>query len=506
MVTRFDSLPAVPGSGPGISSRSVLAAVFKDWWKIAAAFSLTFGAAAALAYLMAPKYTATASLYVKFGREYTYRADSLDRDSEPVAQSFERDQIIKSEVKLLLAPDLADEVVAELGIARLYPAIAAAPPVEGGLSAKDAARTEFLHNLDAEADRDSSVVDVTFRNPDAQVAAEALNALVAAYLAKRRPLFTEARAHTLEPETAEAKRRLDEAEDALARFRLDRNILAFGTQRDLLLQQGSALDRDMQAVANELAASGERVARLRASLGETPRTVVLQSETQNNLALVDARKTLVDLRVRESELAAEYLDEARPLRDVRRSISQVQRLIGELESRPESSVRTGQNPVHETLAAQFATAEAEAGAVAARHGSVAGQLAEARARLDALAAEERELDELTRRQALAASNYANLARKLDEMRVLDKLASADSANVRVYQPARVPPLADDPRLLVLAVGFVAAALAGLLVAFVSDLLRSGFITPEQLERSTGLPVLASVPLRHRHQLPVARPW
>lgn len=503
-MTRLDN----PLTTPGLSSRTVLAAIFKDWWKIAAAFLLTVAAATALASMMTPKYAANASLYVKFGREYTYRADTYRADaagSDVVAQSFDRDQVIKSEVKLLLAPDLADEVVAKLGVARLYPAIAAG--AAEGPSPQDAARVAFLANLDAEADRDSSVVEVTFRNPDAVVAADALNALVAAYLAKRRPLFAEVRAYALEPEAAQAKGRLDEAEDALASFRLARNIVSFGTQRDLLLQQSAALDRDMQAVANELAASGERVARLRASLERTPGTVVLQSETQRNPALGDARKALLDLRVRETELAAEYLDEARPVRDVRRSIGQVQQLVGDLENRPETSVRTGQNPVHEALAAQLATAEAEAGAVAARHGSVSGQFAEVKLRLDALAGEERELDELTRRQGFAASNYSNLARKLDETRVLDKLASSDSANVRVFQPARVPTVAEDSRLLVLAVGLVAALLASLMVAFVSDLLRSGFITPEQLERSTGLPVLASVPLRNdRHRVPVPRRW
>jgi hypothetical protein len=35
---------------------------------------------------------------------------------------------------------------------------------------------------------------------------------------------------------------------------------------------------------------------------------------------------------------------------------------------------------------------------------------------------------------------------------------------------------------------------------VSDLLRGGFLTPEQLERETGLPVLAAFPVRKM------RPW
>jgi capsular polysaccharide biosynthesis protein len=58
----------------------------------------------------------------------------------------------------------------------------------------------------------------------------------------------------------------------------------------------------------------------------------------------------------------------------------------------------------------------------------------------------------------------------------------------------------------LTAGLVAAALAGLLAAFLCDLLRSGYLTPEQLERSTGLPVLASVPLRLQHRPAVLRRW
>jgi uncharacterized protein involved in exopolysaccharide biosynthesis len=76
-LTRLDG----PAARPGLSSRTVLAAIFKDLWKIAAAFLLTVGAAGALAYLMTPKYAANASLYVKFGREYMYRADSYRADA-----------------------------------------------------------------------------------------------------------------------------------------------------------------------------------------------------------------------------------------------------------------------------------------------------------------------------------------------------------------------------------------------------------------------------------------
>ncbi|MCB1884520.1 MAG: hypothetical protein KDG89_11085 [Geminicoccaceae bacterium] len=481
------------GKSAGASARVVLVALFKDKWKLAAAFAATFGVALGLSFLITPKFVASALLYVKYGREYTYRVET--GTSEVVPQAFDRSQIIRSEAQILAAPAIADAVIAKLGIARLYPKLAA---TEGkDFPAEAYARQAFLSSLDAVGGDESNIIELTFRHPDPVVAADALNALIEAYMAKRRPLFAEIRALALEDETGAAKKQLDTTGEALERFRLANDIVAFDAQRQMLLDRRSSLARDLQLAESELAADREREAKLKAQLGSLAPTIVLEAENQPNPAMAEAQKTLLDLQLRAEDLKGDWNEQSRPVQQVRRSIDQVEQTLRMLAARPNQLVRTGLNPVHEALATQLATVEAQVSAEDARRKTVAGQLDKVAAELAALAAKERTLDALGRERDLAAANYTNLARELDDARLLDKLAQNDSANVRVLQPAQPPVEAQNPQPLILMVGLVAAVLAALMTAFVSDLLRSGYLTPEQLEWSTGLPVLATIPMRRR---------
>jgi uncharacterized protein involved in exopolysaccharide biosynthesis len=164
------------------------------------------------------------------------------------------------------------------------------------------------------------------------------------------------------------------------------------------------------------------------------------------------------------------------------------------------SQRHGRNPVYDTLTTQIATVEGDLAAAESRRTVLKQQLAEAADDLRALDASTTEMARLSREHELAEAGYRLLAAKLEETRVLDQVAARNDANVRVAQAAVVPVEPQDLRPLVLALGAIVALVAALLTAFVSDLLRRGFLTPEDLARETGLPVLAAVPVRR------IRPW
>jgi uncharacterized protein involved in exopolysaccharide biosynthesis len=243
----------------GVSPRYVLAALFKDKWRLLWTFLLVMAASVLFAYLVTPKFVAEAKLYVKFGREYTYRAQA--GDTELVAESFDRGQVIKSEIEILRAQDLADQVIAKVGLGRLYPELLRPPSGVGvtlgrllregleriglgpaasdtpPLPPTDQARAVFMQNLDAHGGSDSNVITVGFAHPGPRMAAEALDALIDAYMSKRRPLFAELRAPTLEPELASAKARLRMAEDELAEFQAATGIVSYDAQRQILLDQ-----------------------------------------------------------------------------------------------------------------------------------------------------------------------------------------------------------------------------------------------------------------------------
>jgi len=319
-------------------------------------------------------------------------------------------------------------------------------------------------------------------------------------MASRRLLFAESRAGALGPEVEVAQARLAKAEAALASYRSGNGIVSFDGQRTQLLDRTAALRTQLNDAEQDQAGLVERVAQLRPELRKTPDTLVLHAESGDNEALDSARSTLLQLRLEERKLLAEYSEASREVREIRKRIDQAERFVNDQAKRPKQLVRRGRNPVYDTLTGELATAEADLVAVKGHRVVVEQQLATAGQELRLLDARSVEIARLTRERDLAEASYQLVAQKLDEAKVLDEVAMRDDANVRVVQPARVSAVPRDLRPLVLGLGFLAACVATLLVAFVSDLLRGGFLTPEQLERETGLPVLAAFPVRKM------RPW
>jgi uncharacterized protein involved in exopolysaccharide biosynthesis len=489
----------------------LLASFFKDLPKLTLVFLLVCGAAGAAAWLMRPGYVAEALLYVKYGREYTYRAATGEAEIAP--QTFEPKQVLKAEARILAAPDLVDEVVARLGVATLYPdllrrasyldLLPQTPYLDflrrapAGLSPSAAASKRFMRNFDAEAGEDGNVIAVRFQHPDRTVAIRALNELVGLHMTRRRALFAEQRAEALRPEVEAAQARLVAAESTLDAYRNSNGIVAFDTQRAQLLARKDKLQGQLADAERERNALVEQIAQLRTTLQKTPSTLVLEASSGDSGALIRGREALLELRLEERKLLARFTPASHEVREIRARIAQAERFVNEQGRQPVQSVRRGRNPIHDTVAAQVAGIEADLAAAESRRKVLGRQLAAAGDELALLDAKTAEVSRLTRERDLAEQSYRLLAERLSEAKVLDEVSMRDAANLRVAQSALAPAQPQDLRPLILALGMVAAFVAALMTAFFSDLLRRGFLSPEQLAQETGLPVLAAFPVRRR---------
>jgi uncharacterized protein involved in exopolysaccharide biosynthesis len=505
-------IPAVPSQ-----PRSVVIPLFKDLPKLILVFVLVLGAAGAGAAMLAPHYDAEALLYVKFGREYAWRSDTGEAETAP--QNFEAKQALKAEARILNAPELAAQVVERLGVAALYPDLLERPstrwpgflprvdmlwpgflPPAAKLSPEAAATKRFIESMHAEAGEDGTIIAVSFAHPDAATATRALDALIAVYLERRRTLFADQRAASLQPEVDAAQARMVAAEAALTAYRARHKIVSFDAQRAQLLERKATVQAQLADADATWKGLAERLQRLQKTLAKTPATLVLETSSGDSAALDNARQTLLQLRLEERKLLAEYKEKSPLVVEVRQRIVQAERFVAEVSKRPMQSMRQGRNPVYDSLATQIATVEGDLAAAESRRTVLRQQLAEASNDLLGIDARTAEMARLTREHELAEASYRLLATKLEETRVLDQVAARDDANVRVAQAARAPVEPKNLRPLVLALGVIVAFVAALLTAFLSDLLRRGFLTPEDLARETGLPVLAALPVRR------IRPW
>jgi len=117
--------------------------------------------------------------------------------------------------------------------------------------------------------------------------------------------------------------------------------------------------------------------------------------------------------------------------------------------------------------------------------------------LDALDALERQSNALDHDLQTANDEYTIYAHKMDEAQSYDSIEHARAGSVRVIQePAALPEPKNLQGLIILA-GFVLSLIFTVLVAALTEFMRSGFLTPERLERNLGLPILCALPVRKK---------
>jgi hypothetical protein len=103
---------------------------------------------------------------------------------------------------------------------------------------------------------------------------------------------------------------------------------------------------------------------------------------------------------------------------------------------------------------------------------------------------------LTRQVQEAKDNYQLYARKQEEARIADALDEKKISNVAIAEPARAPILPARPnRPLIIATGLILGLLlsAGSVVSL--EFFRTTVNTPAELERLSGYPVLAALPVQ-----------
>jgi uncharacterized protein involved in exopolysaccharide biosynthesis len=103
---------------------------------------------------------------------------------------------------------------------------------------------------------------------------------------------------------------------------------------------------------------------------------------------------------------------------------------------------------------------------------------------------------LTHEAQIANEEYALAVHNVSEAKAFDELARERIGSVRIIQNATVSPYPVQIQPLIILAGVFLSILSIFFVAAVTEVGRSGFLTPEEAERTLGLPVLA-VLSRHK---------
>jgi uncharacterized protein involved in exopolysaccharide biosynthesis len=491
--TVIEGEPSTQATKPKASTlRGVLTVAFHDRRRIGLVLLLGLALTAAAAFLAPKKYTAEASLLMRLGREYIYTPEVGDNNTGGAPIAYDRDQSLQAETRILKSRDLQEAVLDKMGVAQVYPAIAASG--DNPAAQHSAALLTMEKSLDADLLKGSNLMQISFEHPDPLIASKVLTQLIDAYMMRRSVIFASANYDTALADFNARKAELRAAEVRLAAVKGERKIRSFGEEQSLLLNQRNALEMRQTDMAVAEAQSSSRSAALRRNLPAVLADVTLSTETQRSDALENARKVLLDLSLKERDLSARYTDDNPLVEDARASIDSTRSFIHDLESNPTRTVRSGRSPARDAVETDLVRSLADQSQARAGDAVVAAERARVDARLQQFAVSEQQLPALERNRRLAEQNYEAAAKRLRDETALAELDRKRRSNVSVVQSPTVPLEGKSMRPAILVVGGFASLCAALLTAFLCSLWRDTFLTPEDVERRLGVKLLATVPV------------
>jgi len=458
-----------------MDARSIVSAAFRQLRRFL--FIFIFINLLAVAYLLTATrvYESAASLLVKFGQDARPEV-TIEGMSTSGLSAEEKRGLVQSNLNILTSRDLAQAVLAEVGIDKAYPAIAAQLP-EGDMRTNAAVKA-FMTSLEAATISDAGIINVTLANTNPAMTTELLTKLLDLFQQKQATIFGNPQTGVLSQQANDAAKRLEEANRKLSNFKVENGITALDEELSMLLKQrgdltgylsrrqdSMPLDPVLVPAPDQSAVPGTTSPEAaNTTLSALPARIGVSGDSSRFPVLEDIQKRIDGLRAKEAELLLTYRGNSKQVQAVRRNI------------------------------------EAEEAALRNTLTALSAQVNDLDQQIAAKQKHRIAYDDLVRQSQIEAEAYRVAQERYQSALVNDDLTQRKITRISVIQQPTIPEKPSNPKktltlLLSIIVGGALAAAACLL----SELLDQSFSSTEQLRAVLKQPVLASFMRRRRNQ-------
>jgi polysaccharide biosynthesis protein PslE len=479
--------------------RDFLSVLFKRKWLIFIFFISTSATVTAVTlFYIKPMYIANTQLMLSLGREHI--SDLTLATGGTVAPRFNSnmDEQMARSIELLTGRFLAERVVQDIGVQTLYPKIReeSLPLWSRFLSSRtldeqdifELAVAKLMDNVSAESAGKSSLINLSFRHANPEIAAWVTNLFASLYVERHLGVLKNPKTDAFFQEQFQnLKQKLRESEDNLEAFKRQYSIVTtIKDEQELALKQELSLQAALNDARSQQAEIASRMAQLRLQLSNT---------AQNPGSTTILRDKLTTLELQENELALRYKSENPTLRVLREEIRLVREKVTQQEgTKPYGNGATTSGSLYAQLQQDLLRNEAEHKALRAREEALTSKLKEFQYRLATLERVSVEFDHLQQARQSDEQNNRLYQTKFEELRISNAMDAEKIAGVRVIEAARIPlaPI-DSKKTIKLLAGVLFGLLGGIALAFALHLLSAKLETVEDIQRHLNLPVLASIP-------------
>ena len=352
----------------------------------------------------------------------------------------------------------------------------------------------FLKNLVVAPSPSSNIIRVAFRSKDRELAAESLRELSGAYLAKHLEVHrTHGSAEVFAAEANQHREELDALQDQL--FTLGRNhgAVDISIEKDSILRELLARQGEFESGKATVAGLESRLQSLQREVTQTPQRRTTSVRTSPML-LESLRQELNRLELERIELESKFLPTYEPVIRIREQIQATKAAIETAQNAPPVEEVTDRDPTHDFVSSEIARTRSDLVAARSNQTELSKTIAALRRRSNELESLDRTRVKLERDATAAERNFVAYRQRAEEARISDELDQQRVLNVAVAEAPSVPSNPAGPSRFLLLLGLIAASgAASLGVGLSADVLDPTYRRPDELEKSLGIPVLASIP-------------
>ncbi len=453
----------------GFSLREHWRVVYSRRWTVLTLAAAGVAVALAWNQIRAPTYQATVTLQID--REQPGLAEISEQTSP---QFPEQPDYIETQYKVLQSRTLAKTVITQLGLA-------AKPELKHGLTAEELeARQEdvhpriierFLNRLTVRPSKGTRLVDVSYESVDPQLAPLVVNTLGAAFVEhnlRAKWNATQKASVWLEQQLDALRNKLESSERKLQRYAASHSILFIEERKDVTTERLAQLEEELTRAESDRVMK-ESLAMLAEGTGRGGSL----PGSLSSAAYSEYQKQLSELRREYSRLLVTFAPGYPSVRRVAEEITQVK-----------AAMSIEQRRILSGVAEDFTVARQREDLLR----TVANRQ---RRRVNALSGDFIEYSILKRDADTNRQLYEGLLQRLKEAGIS---AGLRASNIAVLDAAQVPEEPYRPRRTVNCVlGLAFGTLFGIGLAFVQEHMDTAVRTPEEVERISGLGLLAVVP-------------
>jgi len=468
MTNHLETLSFPDRLQPGRTLHDYLGILLRRRWTVLGVLVVLVATTALYSFTATPVYKATVQILIE-----RTQPQILDT-REAAAAQIKSEEFYQTQYKLLESRALAKKVADKLNLkshplyADLFRKVPANPDPTQRQQAEERLLDKILKNVEVSPIRNSSLVDVSFFSPDPQLATRVVNTLAQAYIEQSLDLrfaASQEAAHWLEQKLAEARKKLEDSEARLNRYKREQQIVALEDKESITAQKLEQLNRELVAAQTRRL---EAEARFQEVSAGRPIPEVVNNPLIQTLKGEEAR-----LLAQRSELAQKFGEKHPRMIQISQELAAIRGKIGAETAHIVQSIKNAyQMALNQEANLKKALEEQK---------NATQDLSERAIQYRVL------LRDVETNRAL----YENMLKSLKETTATENLPAT---NIRIVYPASVPDRPVKPRK---ARNLLLAAVLGLVLgtaaAFGLENLDTTLKTPEEVEGWLEVPNLALIP-------------